>query len=222
MSSTMELDDLKAAWQDLDRRLEAQQHLTRLAFRDSRFERMRRSMLPLAAGQLLQIVAGLALCLLFAPYWIAHWGTAHLVACGMLLHAYGVMLVAFAAGDLLRIARIDYAAPVLEIQQRLGELAAWRGRCVVWFVVAGCFIWVPLALIAFNALGADLWLHRPQMVGWFVGSSCVALGASWALARFARRPGQERLAQALADSAVGRSLAKARTVLAEVAEFAGD
>src|SRR5687767_174090 len=122
----MELDDLKSAWQALERKLDRQHALELHQFRTGRLASARTGLRPLIAGQCVQLGAGIALMAIFAPYWVAHWGEWHLVVYGMSLHLYGLMLALFAGRDLIHIARIDYAAPVLEIQKRLVELRAQR------------------------------------------------------------------------------------------------
>jgi hypothetical protein len=217
---TLELDDLKQAWQVLDRRLARQEAMQLLAFRESRLQKARSGFRRLAFGQGIQIVAGVALMLVFAPFWVAHRDSLHLLVYGLSLHAYGLMLVLFAARDLYLIDRIDYAAPVLDIQKRLAELRAWHLRYGWGFVIAGCFVWTPLMLVIFYWLGADIWVHKPQVVYWFVASSFVALGASYGLVRLAKHfPG---MAKAIDESAAGRSVTQAQAVLDEIARFERD
>jgi hypothetical protein len=214
-----ELDDLKRAWQSLDRRVERQEAQSRQRGTQERRARARSGLRPLVIGQLIQAALGLAFALAFASFWVDHLDTPHLAICGALLHAYAVMLLAFAVRDLAMIKRIDYAAPVLEIQKRLANLRAWRLRAGLWFAVAGCFMWTPLLILAFYWMGVDLWVVKPVMVWLYVASSFACLGLSYALLRFSRRPGKERLAKALHDSSVGRSLARALAAVAEVERF---
>jgi hypothetical protein len=215
----MELDDLKLAWQALDRRLERQHALELHTYRLGRLRSVRNGLWPLATGQMVQLFAGVGLIALAAPFWIAHWGTVHLVVYGLALHAYGLLLAIFAGRDLASIARIDYAAPVLEIQARLAGLRAQRIRVAPWFAVTGCFVWVPAVLAVFAWLGADVWVHKPSVVAWFLASGCVALGITAGIAGWLRVPGRERIARAFDDSAAGRSVTRAQAVMEEIARF---
>ena len=215
----MELDDLKSAWQALERKLDRQHALELHQFRTGRLASVRTGLLPLIAGQCVQLGAGIALMAIFAPYWVTHWGEWHLVVYGVSLHLYGLMLAIFAGRDLVHIARIDYAAPVLEIQKRMAELRAQRIQVGPAFAIAGCFVWVPLVLVIFHWLGADLWVHKPPMVAWFVASGLVAVLFTWALIAWSRRPGNVRLRAAMDANAVGRSVTRAQAVLDEIARF---
>jgi hypothetical protein len=218
----MELDELKSAWQVLERKLDRQHALELHNFRSGRLAKARTGLWPLVAGQVVQAAAGFALMAASAPYWVAHWGQWHLVAYGMSLHLYGLMLALFAGRDLVHIARIDYAAPVLEIQKRLAELRRQRAQAGVAFAYAGCFVWIPLVLVGFKWLGADVFVHKPAVVGWFVASGFVAAAAVWGGLAWSRLPRNATLRNALDASAAGRSLARAQGVLDEIARFEKD
>jgi hypothetical protein len=213
----MELDDLKLAWQALDRRLERQQALDFAMFRTGRLATVRAGLRPLMFGQGVQLLAGAALMAVAAPYWVAHRDTPHLVAYGLLLHAYGLMLALFAGRDLVLVARVDYAAPVLEIQKQLATLRAARVQAGPWFALAGCVVWVPAVLMVFQWLGADVWVHKPAVVAWFAASSAVCIGFTVALIAWVRRDAAR--ARVADEGAAGRGLARAQAMLDEIARF---
>lgn len=216
---TTELDDLKAAWQMMNRKLERQHALALHQFKESKMARFRSGFQPLVAGQVIQLVLGAILAAICARFAVQHLLTPHLLVYGASLQAYGLMLALFAVRDLVLISRIDYDAPVIIIQKQIAALRAWHLRAGLWFAVGGCFMWTPLLLVIFYAAGADLWLVKPQMVYWNVLSSFVCLGASYGLVLWSRRPGQEKLAKHLSDSSVGRSVARAQALLEEIEQF---
>jgi hypothetical protein len=218
----MELDELKSAWQSLERKLDRQHALELHHFRTDRLAGARRRLRPLVAGQLVQAACGFALMAWIAPYWVQHWGQWHLVAYGVALHLYGLMMLLFAGRDLVHIAQVDYAAPVLEIQKRLATLRAQRIQAARAFGIAGCIAWVPLVLVVFEKLGADLWVHKPAMVAWFVASGIGALLFTWALVAWSRLARNARLRKDMDDHAAGRSLTRAQAVLDEIARFEQD
>ncbi len=216
---TTELDDLKQAWQTLHRTLERQQALTLHQFRESKRASFRSGFRPLVAGQIIQITFGLALALLAGSFWFDHRGTPHLLIIGLLVHAYGVMMMVFAVRDLVLIRRIDYGAPVVTMQKHLAMLRAWHLRAGWWFAVTGCFMWTPLLVMLFYAGGMDLWLHKPQMIYWWILSSFACLGVSYGLVRWSRRPGHEKLARALQESAVGSAVTRVQAELEALERF---
>jgi hypothetical protein len=221
-NSPNELDDLKVAWRTLSHQLQRQHGLTAQLFREKKMGKFRAAMLPLVAGQVVQVIGGVVLSLVFAPFWVRHLGQAHLVIYGLSLHLYGLMLIAFAVRDFVVISRFDYAAPVVSIQRQIAELRAWHLRAACWFTVTGCVMWTPLLLCAFYAIGADLWLTKPVYVYLQVLSSVACLGLACTLVLWSRRPGQNRLAQYLAETSAGRTVQRAEATLREIEEFERD
>lgn len=219
----MELDDMKTAWLALDRRLEKQEALNLHTFREGRLDRLRASLRPLLIGRIVQIVVGALLALTFAPFWVEHLATPHLVVIGASLHAYALMLIIGGARDIYLTRRIDYAAPVLDIQRRLTELRTWLLKTAPVFGTVGCFIWVPFVLWTFMVLfGADIYAHAPEVVYWLLASSVVCLVPMLLVLRWVRHPGRSKWAAMLERSVVPAGVYKAQRFLDEIAAFARD
>ena len=216
----MELDDFKQVWQSLDRRLEQQHGLNLQLFKDGKLDKTRRGLRPLKLGQGVQILVGAILMLLAAPFWVEHRDTPHLLMYGLLVHGYGLMSILFGARTLYLINRVDYAAPVLIIQQQLGELRAWCIRGSLWFGAVWCFFWIPLTLLFFYGLGADVWMQTPWVVYGFIASGVVCLALGYGLIRWSTHPRRSGLAKYLEDSAAGFSIRRAQAHLDELARFA--
>jgi hypothetical protein len=217
----MELDDMKNAWLALDRRLERAEALNLATFRERRLDRLRASLRPMLIGRIVQIVAGALLALTFAPFWVEHLATPHLVVIGASLHLYALMMIIGGARDIYLIRRIDYAAPVVEIQRRLTELRAWLLKSAPVFGVAGCFIWVPFVLWVFMVLfDADIYAHAPEVVYWLLASSAVPLAVMLLVLHWVRQPGRSKWAAMLERSVVGSGIYKAQRFLDEIGAFA--
>lgn len=217
----MELDEMKSAWLALDRRMQRQEILNVHFFQEGRLDKLRASLRPLVASRIVQIIVGGLLAILFAPFWIEHLDTPHLVVIGLLLHGYALTFIVFAARDLYMIRRVDYSAPVVEIQRRLAELRAWRIRVAVVFGAIGCFNWIPLVLWLFVVVfGVDVYALNPEVVYVFIASGFACLGFMLLLIRWAWNPRRARFAESLEDSVVGRSIGKAEKLLDEIAAFA--
>ncbi len=212
----MELDDLKAAWQSIDRRLAEQNQLALHVFKENKLAQAKSLLRPLVWGQVLQLLAGLYMIVLFAPFWIEHRHAPHLLISGLALHAYGLLFVIFAARELFLIGTIDYAAPVLTIQKQLLTLRNWRIRMAPLMGLTGCFIWIPLMLVIFKYLGVDVWQKSPQLVYIFIASGFISLIVFLGIWKWSRRPS---LVQETNDYSAGRSLRRAQSVLEEVSRF---
>lgn len=214
-----ELDDLKTAWQTLNRNLERQNTLALHQFRETTRTRFRSGFRPLVIGQIFQIIGGGLLALWGGSFWVHHLGVAHLMIYGLSMHAYGLMMILFAARDLFLVKQMDYAAPVLTLQKQIAELRRWHLKVGLWFGIAGCFIWIPLMLMIFYALGADVWVRNPEVVGWLVASGFASLGILFGIVLGSRRAGREKMARNLENSAAGRSVNQAQTLLDEIERF---
>lgn len=220
----MELDDLKTAWQALDRRLDRQYALELHRVEEAGVDRARRRLRPLRWGQVVQILGGVALIVWAAGFWSAHRDNLHLLLSGVSLHVYGLLMVLAAARNLYLIGRVDYGEPVVIIQKRLAALRAWRvGVEAPGFGALGCFVWIPLVLVLFQVWwGVDLWAHAPAVAWGFFASGVACLLVLLGIVAWSRRPGQERFAAALGREAAGGSIARAQAALADVLRFERD
>jgi serine/threonine-protein kinase len=216
----MELDDLKTAWQTLDRRLDAQTALNLHIFKDGKLDKARRGLRPLFWGQIAQILFGVALILYAASFWSQHHDVSHLLIVGVSVHVYGVLTIIFAGVTLSMINRIDYAAPVVSIQKQVGQLRRFYVRTNIGLGLAWWVLWIPLTMIFFmDMFGADLYADAPELIYSGTVISVVGLLLTWGFHRWSRHPSRPRMAKAVEDSVTGSSLTKAQRVLDEIANF---
>ena len=211
----MELDDLKHAWAETDLRLDGMEALLRMDFRERRLGRARRALRPLFWGQILQLALGAAFSVWGGTFWATHLQPWHMLVCGLLVHAYGLLLIVFAARTLHLISRVDYAAPVVDIQRRIAGLRAFR-VCVEAPVnaVLGCFVWIPVLWMNLAWYGIDLWTWN--FMPWALACSVVGVAAVVAVVWAMRRMGYARKIE---DNSAGRSVLRAQAALDEIARF---
>lgn len=220
METTMEIDDLKQAWQTLDRRLERSHALQLQLHRDNKLGQLRRGLRPLVFGQTLQIIVGAVIALLSASFWIHYRQEPAFLAMGILMHVYGVAAIIHAGVTIGWLSQIDYAAPVLHIQKRLarvrklyvyGGMALGLPWWLLWIVV--------MAMLAKAGADVDVLTRAPGFFWGNIGFGVLGLlGTLWFL-RWSRRPERPRLAQAIESLVVGRSLRRAQTMLDDIARF---
>lgn len=214
----MELDDLKAEWQSLHARLARQEAISLRALQDARLDRMLRELRPLRWMQAFQILLGALFTVAGGAFWSAHLHTPHLLAMGLVMHVYGLVVILSCARMQMLASRVDIAAPVLEIQRRLAELRRFYVRSALWLGLPWFVLWIPCVLMLLAArYGADVYARQPGVV-LIVTAVCAAL---WALTLFLiqwaqRRP---RMARALDAAAAGGSLNRAQARLDEIARF---
>lgn len=179
MDTTMEPDELKAAWQSLDRQLQRQNRLDAALLRDRRTDQARRALRPLQAAQLLQFVLGIGLILLGVACWTRNTHVPGLLATGIAVHAFGVVTAVMAALTVTLARTIDYAAPVLAIQRQLGRLERFHqlngALCgAPWWIA-----WV-LVVVAVAGLGpVDANAPTPAWITWSLLVGAAGTVATW-------------------------------------------
>ncbi|WP_445146356.1 hypothetical protein [Dyella sp. Tek66A03] len=187
-------------------------------FKDSKLDKARRRLRPLLIGQMVQISLGTLLAFGGAVCWATSLHLPYWFVCGLLVHAYGLLLIAFAVRTLYLVQRIDYAAPVVLIQRRLSDVRAWRVRVEAPFhAVLGSFIWIPITGMLLSWTGLELW--SPQFKRWVIASGLVSLAMASVMAIVVwlmRRAGKR---QRMEDNAAGLSVQRAEAELAEIARF---
>ncbi|SFL04164.1 hypothetical protein [Rhodanobacter glycinis] len=221
----MELDEMKLAWQTMGQQLERQNALQLELLRQGRADRLHRHLRPLAWGQSLLIVLGVAIMLWGISFWSTHLGIWQAVACGAFMQLFGTLAFAFPIRLLVMQQGIDYTAPVLDIQRRLARMRVWRVKVEApVFAVLGGVVWIPallmLAQYEADPFGLNPWQHlRPSLMPWLLSSVAVAIGLVF-LARFAvRRLGHGRW---LENGLAGSAIVRAEAALEEMARFERD
>lgn len=94
-----------------------------LLTRRNLMERVEDSLRPLFRWQLLQVLMGVLLVALGAQCWAPNTGVPHKLFNGIIVHVYGVLVIACGVAVNVRIKRIDYSKPVDDIRKRLDTLS---------------------------------------------------------------------------------------------------
>lgn len=215
----MELDDLKAAWNTLDQRLQRQHALDLHLFRQDKVERIHSSLRPLFWGQILQMLFGLGFIVLAALLWIGKPHGFAMIAAGVTVHAYGVACIILAGMTLGGISGIDHASATLENQKQLARL---RRTYIISGMVAGLpwwFLWVPILMVLAGLAGVDVYAQSPATVWFGMAIGAVGLVGTWWFHHWARDPRRPRLARAMDNAVTGSSLRKAQAQLEALKHF---
>lgn len=213
----MELDEMKLAWQAMHRQLEQQQALNLRLLTESRLDKVRHGLQPLFWGQATQIVAGLLIALMAVSFWIPRIAVVHFLMWGLVVHAFGILMIVTAARNMYLIRHIDFAAPVLDIQRRIANLRAWRVRVEApLYAITWSFVWIPMVLMAIASAGVDPSVVAPQLAWYLLLSGFVSLGVVALVAWVFRRVGHRRW---LENQLVGTSVRKAESMLDQIKSF---
>lgn len=222
MSTTMDLDDLKQAWQSIDQRLQKQEALQRALLLERKAGGLRRILGGFAREQISVAV----LCMLgFFLATSAGGGKNASLALTVSALVCGAYFMAAFAGMfwvIQRVGDVDYAAPVVQIQQRLAALRATYVKVGLWVGMPWLLLWLPFAVVALEAIaGIDLG-HRLEASYWLAnaGFAIVACGLLFVFYRRSQRTPDSRLARALRDGLSGRSLRRAQSELEALKRYA--
>lgn len=220
----MELDDLKAAWRELDHKVTATHAAVRHVRADQKLDRARSALRPLTWKLGWELLEGVAAAGLLGWYLAHHYQETRFAVPGLILHALAVLYVVSAVWQMMLVRRIDYAAPVVAIQKQLADLRAVRVRTWFWVLILSPLLWVLVLIVAVKGLlGADVYAGGIPFV-----LSNVAFGAVFLLVAFglARHWAAQSPASAwrnwLADGLAGGSLVRAKEHVREAARFAAD
>lgn len=221
MDTIMELDDLKQAWQTLDKRLEQQNALNLHLFKQSRLDKMKSGLRPLVWGQAIQILVGLLLAVWGGSFWVDHREVTHLLAAGLIVHVYGIVLIGFGVAMQTFIHGIAYAAPVVTIQRQLAHLRQLHARGGMLIGLPWWLLWMPFMMMFFITMHplADLYTRAPSVIWTGLAVGIPGLLATWGFHRWSRHPSRPQLAKKLGDSVTGASLRRAQACLDEIAKF---
>jgi hypothetical protein len=216
----MELDELKASWQRLDRRVDELTAINRRLLTETLARKSRWRLAPVLTGAALNIVIGAWFTLVWGAFWSAHLSTPAVAVAGMALHLAAIGLVVIGVVRLVLVMRIDYARPVLEIQRALAALQEFEARSfyAAWFA---SWVLLPAAVMAMvmGFAGVDLWERaRGYLLANFL--VCIAGGLAPPLLHHWARRRHGRLAARMDAFLLSRSIARARAAIAEIDEFA--
>ncbi|PQO42675.1 serine/threonine protein kinase [Blastopirellula marina] len=146
-------------------------------------ERVENSLRPLFRGQIVQLLVGIGLIVLGAFCWTQNTYVPHRLVCGLILHGYGVLVIAQSAIVCTHIRRVDYSKSVADIRGKLDRLQARYLRAGVIIGFVWWLMWIPVAVAA----GFDIVLH-PNCLIPSLGIGIVGFVVSCVLYWLALRP----------------------------------
>lgn len=220
----MELEDLKTAWEQLERRVD----IAEVKLHEYREERtvgaLQRLLMRLTAGQAFQVALSVAAIAVAAPFWIEHRHTPHLLIAGLILHIYGVAVVCVCVMQILMIGQIYYTESVVMCQRRTLTLQRLRILSGLALGLPWWILWIPATMVgAERFAGTDLYQASP---GWIQLALLIGLGGIAATIGIAHHlganPPESKAVRNFVDNLSGRSLASAIRQFDEIKRFEGE
>src|SRR5579862_8987353 len=93
----MELDELKTAWQAIDRKITRDNEVSFALYRDRKLDRTLSRLRPMRWGQVIQLIAGIGIVALAGLLWSTKPSGIAVIAAGVAVHLYGIVCIVFAA-----------------------------------------------------------------------------------------------------------------------------
>ena len=216
----MELDEFKQAWQTLNHRLDQQHTLDLLDLRERKLDKTRGSLRPLFWGQVAQIVLfGVPLLILVAMLWASGPRSAPVIFAGIVLNVYAIVINIAAGVVLGQIRRINYSAPVLDIQKQLLRLRTLYVRSAMIAGLPWWFLWLVVLIMFSGLAGVDLLANAPGLVWGGLGVGVIGLLTTLWMHRWSQRPQRAELRKRVDAHLTGDSLRNAQAQLEELARF---
>lgn len=221
----MTIDDLKAALDDLGRSLGTDE----ASAAPSSSEALRRSRSALSflrTALWWEAAQAVAVIVLLAWFLATHAASSWTIpgSAALLLTLEVAYLIATIRQHVL-LSRIDYAAPVVRVQRRLGALMALRSRTVWTVLVAAPLVWLPLLIVAVAWL-TDVDVVAVTSRAWVAANLALGLtvlgGGLWIALHPPRWVRRSPRLRRVFDHLAGRSLHRARAHADEAATFEHD
>lgn len=119
-----------------------------LLSRNALMSRVEKSLRPLYRAQIFQVFVGIALIALGIYGWAPHTDEPHRLVCGLVVHIYGILVIAAGAAVCTRINRIDYSAPVDQVRSRLDAVRNVYNKTGLLIGFPWWLMWIPVAVCA--------------------------------------------------------------------------
>jgi hypothetical protein len=216
----MELDDLRREWMHRDKRLEQLLSISARALQEHNVARFEEEFERRSRTGIVYWVSFVLTMTLLGTFLADEAGEVRFCAPALLLLIWVVAVHVSTLLDRDALRRLNFAAPVVELQLELEKLRQRRLRAFKWTLLTGQIVWcVPFMIVLFRGLfGIDLYLVSDAIRGVMFTSVLGGLAfipvAIWAsakcVAQFKESPRFQRILDSLAGRDIQHSLAFVR------------
>lgn len=221
----MELDDLKRRWEAQDPKLDAGLRLNLSLVQATVLQKTRGALRWVSAGLWVGLMMNVVSVLLLGSFWFDHLHEPRFLIPGLVLHLAAIALLATGVRQLVALSQIDYGAPVVEIQRRLGAIRTEREREILWVFLASPLLWTPLLIVGVRGLlGIDpyLFLGPRYLAANVAAGLAVLLLGGWIARRYASRVERSPRLQAFLHTLAGDRLNRALGFVQSLDRFAAE
>jgi len=215
----MELDELKSTWQALEKALERGNQLSVAMLRQQKLDAVHKHLRLLKLNQAFQIFLGVLFIVLAGLLWSTKPTAISVILGGIIVQSYGIGCVMTAGMVFSSLSRIDYAAPVVEVQGGLARVRRAYGICVLVAGLSWWFLWIPLLMLLAGLAHINLYAHAPSVIWIGMATGVVGLLGTYWMYIYSVKSSNMQLRQFVERATFGRGLQKALQQLTEVRKF---
>jgi hypothetical protein len=218
----MQLDDLKAAWAAHTAILERSLAIDERILRELLLRKVRGVLWPYVLGRALEVALALVLLLVVTTVLAAHAAEPRYLVVAGALAMFTVGVAAQSAYLAVNVLLLDYGGPVTAIQRSVERLELVEYRATKWALLGGVMLWLPAALVLFEAVTGQAPLARVELgfLALNLGFGLVVLVLGQVLSRrYVERSDLSPAARRIVEALSGRALRSAAGHLAELTRF---
>jgi hypothetical protein len=221
----MNIDDLKNQWNVIDKKLEQSIRLNSELLRQSFLNKANTSLRKLSLAIVIELVLNFVVVILLGSFIGDHIYELKFLIPAIVLDLFSISLVAFSIHQLIALNSLDYSAPIITIQKKLGKLKLLRIRETKWVVLLSPLLWTPLLIVMLKGLlGLNAYIifdHSWLLVNLLFGLAFIPLMV-WLSKRYADKLQNSTLIQHLMNDIAGHNLNAATEFLNKLSSFEQD
>lgn len=215
----MELSELKATWEMLDKTLERGNRLSAEMLRRKKLDAAQKSLRPLKLNQTFQIVFGVFFIVMAALLWTTKPTAVSVILSGVAVQAYGIGCILTAGLVFSSLNRIDYAGPVVSAQTGLAKVRRAYGISVLVAGLSWWFLWIPLLMLLAGLAHVNLYANAPSVIWIGIGIGVAGLSGTYWIYLHSVKSENVQLRRFAERATFGRGLMTALEQLDEIRDF---
>jgi len=218
----VELDELKAKWEEHDRRLEKILRLNRELLSAAKLKPAESELRRLGIYAGLEAAMWLVIVVALGNFIAGHLRMPDLALSAAAVDVMSIGMLSALIRRMIGALRIDYSQPIASIQNQVETLRILRIRTTKWGLLSGTTLWMPwLAVVSQGIFGVDI--YRSVDAAWVIANVlfglALCLAAIWASKKFGDRIDRSPFIERLMKDLAGSNLNTAQSFLATLREF---
>jgi hypothetical protein len=218
----VELDDFKVRWEEQDRKWDQSIRLNRQLFQAVKLGKAETALYRLSFWLWIELVFTFVGAILVGSFIGDHFTEVEFLIPAILLHLFVVALLGTSIRQLVGIAQINFADPIITNQKKLEKLRMERIWTTKWVLLLSPLLWTPLFIVMMKGL-LDVDIYSGSGLRWVVANLLFGLLVImifiWASRRYATKWENSSFIQRLLRDLAGHNMNRATEFLTSLSEF---